>query len=116
VSGISKSERFFILALVILGVFGSATSYYKKIFFAPPVVQFKGYNPAIIVNINTASSEELERLPGIGPVLAQRIVAYRKEKGIFTDVEELRHVKGISKAKFEDIKGLVTLRHKVGEP
>lgn len=47
------------------------------------------------VGINTASSEELQRLPGIGPAIADRIVEYRARYGLFQSVEELTAVKGI---------------------
>lgn len=47
------------------------------------------------VNINTATAEELETLPGIGEKIAARIIAYREENGAFQDVGQLREVKGI---------------------
>jgi len=47
------------------------------------------------VNINTADASGLQQLPGIGPVLAQRIIAYREQAGGFKDASELIKVKGI---------------------
>ena len=63
-----------------------------------------------IVNINTASKQELVSLPGIGPTLADRIILHREQSGTFTSVEKLQSVKGISKKKLEKIKPLVTVQ------
>ena len=60
------------------------------------------------ININTADSHTLTQLPGIGQVLADRIIAYRKEHGLFANVEELMNVEGIGAGKLEDIIDLVT--------
>jgi competence ComEA-like helix-hairpin-helix protein len=62
-----------------------------------------------IVNINTATKDQLMRLPGVGAVLAERILIYREELGEFTTVNQLLNVKGISKKKLEELKPLVTL-------
>ncbi|MGB9553591.1 MAG: helix-hairpin-helix domain-containing protein, partial [bacterium] len=62
------------------------------------------------ININTASASELESLPGIGPVLAQRIVDYRTQKGGFKSIEEIKEVSGIGDKKFEAIKDLITVK------
>ncbi|MEA4923729.1 MAG: helix-hairpin-helix domain-containing protein [Syntrophomonadaceae bacterium] len=63
------------------------------------------------VNINTASVQELdEKLPGIGPTLAQRIVDYRKLHGPFAKIEDLNEVSGIGEQKFAEIKDLVVVR------
>jgi len=61
------------------------------------------------VNINTATAEELTELPGIGEVIAGRIVEYREEYGDFAFIEEIMSVKGIGDAIFEDIENLITL-------
>ena len=61
------------------------------------------------ININRASPEQLIYLPGIGPVLGQRIVDCREEKGGFSDLSELKEVPGIGEGKFEKIKGKITL-------
>ncbi len=61
------------------------------------------------VHINTASLEELETLPGIGPKLAGRIVAYREENGPFTTVEELCEVSGIGEKVLEKIRARIVV-------
>ena len=61
------------------------------------------------VNLNTASAEQLDALPGVGPVLAQHIVEWRSAHGSFTSVDQLREVSGIGEAKFADLKPLVTV-------
>ena len=57
-----------------------------------------------VININTASSEELEKLSGVGKAMAKRIVEYRDTHGGFANKEEIMNVKGIGKKIFETIK------------
>ncbi len=59
--------------------------------------------PKTKININTANAKLLEELPGIGPVLAERIVLYRENNGFFSSPQELVNVKGIGEKKLEDI-------------
>lgn len=62
------------------------------------------------VNINTATAQTLqERLDGVGEVIAARIVAYREENGPFGSIEEIKNVKGIGDATFENIKNDITV-------
>ena len=56
------------------------------------------------VNINTATLNELDSLPGIGPSTAQKIIDYREKNGNFEKIEDLQNVKGIGDAKYEGIK------------
>ena len=55
------------------------------------------------IDLNTADAEQLKTLPGIGDVLAERIVTYREEHGGFSSIEEIMNVKGIASGKFADI-------------
>ncbi|MHB0913091.1 MAG: helix-hairpin-helix domain-containing protein [Armatimonadota bacterium] len=61
------------------------------------------------VNINTASLEELQRLPGIGEAMAQRIIDYRKGAGRFSTVDELDEVPGLGPKKIEKLRPFVSL-------
>ena len=61
------------------------------------------------VNINTAYAETLAALPGIGQVLAERIVAYRRQNGSFRAIEEITNVEGIGEKKAEAILELITV-------
>ena len=62
------------------------------------------------VNINTATVEKLQTLPGVGPTIAQRIVQYRKAHGPFKKVEDLTKVKGIGCKTFEKLKPLIEVK------
>jgi competence protein ComEA len=59
------------------------------------------------VSLSSATAEQLDTLPGVGPVTAQKIVAYRQEHGPFTSVEALDAIPGIGPARLADLKGLV---------
>jgi len=61
------------------------------------------------IHLNSATLEQLDTLPGIGPVTAQKILAYRTEHGAFQAVEELDAVPGIGPARLEELKTLVDL-------
>jgi competence protein ComEA len=60
------------------------------------------------VDVNRAGAAELEALPGIGPVLAERIVAHRQEHGPFVSVDDLQGVRGIGPSLLADLRDRVT--------
>ena len=68
------------------------------------------------LDVNRATERDFERLPGIGPVLARRIVEYRNTRGTFQDIEQLRRVKGIGKKTFERIRPLVAVVPQAAKP
>jgi competence protein ComEA len=64
-------------------------------------------DPGALTNINTATQEELESLPGIGPVIAQEIIAFRQTEGYFKSIEEIQKVPGVGPGIFTDIQALI---------
>lgn len=101
---LSRSDKhvlFVLVALVLLAVS-------MKVIWAPPQpVSAPSFEPERI-NINTASKQELMGLPGIGAVLAQRIIEHREAHGPFKAIEEIMNVKGIGPKTFERIKNKIT--------
>ena len=61
------------------------------------------------LSINTASTEQLSTLPGIGPAMAERIISFRTENGLFQTLEDLQKVKGIGPRLFEKLKDRICL-------
>ncbi len=68
------------------------------------------------VNLNSATLDQLETLPGIGRVTAQRILEYRQKSGGFKKIEELMNVKGIGEKSFLKLKPLVVVTAKTDKP
>jgi competence protein ComEA len=91
--------------LIVVGVpppSGAATA-------APATGPAAGPVPGTPVNLNTATLADLDSLPGVGPVLAQRILDARTAQGGFTAVSDLRKVDGIGDARYEQLKDLVVV-------
>lgn len=81
-----------------------------------PAILFAADQPAVEaaaeiakININTASQTELQSLPGIGKVTAERIVAYRTDSGLFKTIDDIVNVKGIGEKSFEKIRDLISV-------
>lgn len=61
------------------------------------------------ININTATESQLDTLPGIGPSTATKIIEYRNTNGKFKKIEDIKEVRGIGEAKYEDLKNYITI-------
>ena len=68
------------------------------------------------VDINRGSTEELQRLPGIGPVLAERVIRYRRENGKFASVRDMQQVKGIGLKRFAQLEPYIYVEPKTPSP
>ena len=80
----------------------------KAAYYQPPVNSDR-VDQERRININTASVEELDKLPGIGKAIAERIVEHREKYGHFRRAEHLMMVRGISDQKFRALRNLVTV-------
>jgi competence protein ComEA len=87
----------------------STFAVFQKHVAADSIRQEKGKSNRV-VNINIAGKAELTSLPGIGAVLAERIIRQREEQGEFEAISDLQKIKGISKKKFEKLKPLVDIQ------
>lgn len=78
----------------------------KDIFFRELAAQ---NNPSNLININTADEKELQKIKGIGPALAGRIIDYRENNGAFKSIDEIKKVRGIGDKTFEKMKDQITV-------
>lgn len=97
--------RMMITALLVLGLGGTMLPAQEG--SRPPTAN--ATTAAAPVNLNTATMGQLETVPGIGPVTAQRIVDYRQQNSGFKKIEELMNVRGIGEVSFLKLRSLVTV-------
>jgi competence protein ComEA len=77
---------------------------------APLAAYGKKHPPVSPIDLNSATLEELQQLPGVGPSTAQAIVTFREKSGAFKRVEDLLAVHGISQTKFQSIRPYVVVK------
>lgn len=109
----------FLVAIILIGAgfwglrrFNPALFLGKPDFIAIPnkdQPQQSIQNKPALLNINTASAEELETLSGIGPQMAKRIIQYREEQGNFASVEALTEVKGLGEKTLQKLKPFISV-------
>ena len=93
------------LALALMVVCAAALDAQPQSNGTPPAQQ----PAATLLNLNTATQADLEKLPGVGAATAKTIIEYRQKNGGFKKVEELMNVKGIGEKSFLKLKALVTV-------
>ena len=129
--GFTRREESVLLFLVVSFVVGMGVKFYRSYWAPLPALvaeknislssieknagegEGRGVKTKITtrkVFLNTATQEDLERLPGIGPVTAGRIIEYRREKGFFSSLEELTKVKGVGQKTVEKLKPYLKLK------
>jgi len=110
---LEKYEKLLILFLALTLLLGVGLSLYKKLHSHADVrigsFSMDKKDLHLRVNINTAGPDELASLKGVGKVLAERILKYRSEKGLFSSVEDIKNVKGVGPAIFDKLKDDITV-------
>jgi competence ComEA-like helix-hairpin-helix protein len=103
---LTDEERNILIAIVVAAAAGLIIniffSYSKQIQVNDAVAA------PLLININTASAEELDRLPGVGKVTAEKIVKLRASEGLFTSADGLKKIKGMTMKKIEKMRKYIT--------
>ncbi len=97
-----KGIKTFLIAVLMIG---TGYLYNFSVLHAAPAAEAQ----AKMVNINSASVDELQTLHGVGPAIAHRIVEYRQEHGAFKNAQELVEVRGIGEAKYQKFKNQISV-------
>lgn len=103
------------IVVLIVGGYVLINDYYLRPLKAPHTWQEQGleeYQPPFILDVNYSPADSLELVPGIGPVLAMRIVEYRQSHGGFSSVDSLINVSGIGPATLMKIRKYFKVSHR----
>jgi competence protein ComEA len=99
------------IAIVLLCLLVSGIAVQARPVMTGPQTQAADTKAAVVspLNLNTATVEQLQKLPGVGPKTAARILDYRQKNGAFKKVEELMNVKGVGEKSFLRLKSQITV-------
>lgn len=113
----TQTKTLSILAVIVL--LGAGYGFIRDFYLRPSATSHPWnnaindeYRPTLILDLNFSPADSLELIPGIGPVLAERIVAYRFEKGGFTAVDSLINISGIGPVNLDKIRRFVKVSNR----
>jgi competence ComEA-like helix-hairpin-helix protein len=103
---LTDEERNILIAIVI----AAAAGLIINIFFSynNKIQVNDSASAPLLININTASAEELDRLPGVGKVTAEKIIKLRESDGLFVSADDLKKIKGMTMKKIEKMRKYIT--------
>lgn len=106
---LTPQEKRVILFLITVALTGIGVNFLSKRYPQVKIIAYINEDLSKI-NLNKADKEALITIPGLGEKLSQRIIDYRRQQGIFKDIEELKNIKGLSGYRYEKIKDYFTLK------
>lgn len=106
---LTPQEKRVILFLITVTLVGVGVNFLSKRYPHVKIIAYINEDLSKI-NLNKADKEMLISIPGLGEKLSQRIIEYRRQQGVFKDIEELKNIKGLAGYRYEKIKDYFTLR------
>ncbi len=107
----SRAQTKMLSILAVIVVLGAGYKFIRDYYLRPSQTPHPWgaelgteYRPALVLDLNFSPADSLELIPGIGPVLAERIIAYRRERGGFAVVDSLINISGIGPVKLEKVR------------
>ena len=102
---LTRHERYALFAFIAIVLIGAWLDYMLKHYpkFMNTMDWIKENQQALRVDLNQATLEDLVNIPGIGEVTAQRIVDYRHQQGAFSQLDQLKNIKGIGLKRFQEL-------------
>lgn len=115
----SQAQTKTLSVLAVIVILGAGYKFVRDYYLRPAqsprpwrIEYLDEYQPTLVLDLNFSPADSLELIPGIGPVLAERIVAYRREHGGFTSVDSLVNISGIGPSKLKEVRKYMKVRQR----